>query len=216
MTVPTRSHSQKYNCFLSTTDLQRSRCKGWFLWPTPYTYIHNCLFWWYEMLVWLSRYNKKFWEEPVAYFPLIQHGPHRKTTSPKISRSHGNVFTESLPSNGRETRRQTHRPSSDTKWTAYKITCPTILLFFVIVAVVTCLPTHCLEPKGGIHIQTHRLKGKIDEAHHWDWLKCHDTYTKFHKDWFRHSKFIVGTQQIHRQEGDHISVLWERRLKHLL
>jgi hypothetical protein len=22
----------------STVDLQRSRCKGWFLWPTPYTY----------------------------------------------------------------------------------------------------------------------------------------------------------------------------------
>jgi hypothetical protein len=22
--------------------------------------------------------NKKFWEEPVAYFPLIRHGPHRK------------------------------------------------------------------------------------------------------------------------------------------
>jgi hypothetical protein len=22
--------------------------------------------------------NKKFWEELIAYFPLIQHGPHRK------------------------------------------------------------------------------------------------------------------------------------------
>jgi hypothetical protein len=25
----------------STIDLQRSRCKDWFLWPTPYTYIHT-------------------------------------------------------------------------------------------------------------------------------------------------------------------------------
>jgi hypothetical protein len=25
----------------STIDLQRSLCKGWFLWPTPYTYIHS-------------------------------------------------------------------------------------------------------------------------------------------------------------------------------
>jgi hypothetical protein len=22
--------------------------------------------------------NKKFWEELIAYFPVIQHGPHRK------------------------------------------------------------------------------------------------------------------------------------------
>jgi hypothetical protein len=27
----------------STIDLQRSRCKGWFLWFTPYTYIHTCV-----------------------------------------------------------------------------------------------------------------------------------------------------------------------------
>jgi hypothetical protein len=30
----------------STIDLQRSRCKGWFLWPTPYTYIHTTLTIW--------------------------------------------------------------------------------------------------------------------------------------------------------------------------
>jgi hypothetical protein len=29
---------------LSTIGLQRSRCKGWFLWPTPYTYIWDYTF----------------------------------------------------------------------------------------------------------------------------------------------------------------------------
>jgi hypothetical protein len=24
------------------------------------------------------KYSKKFWEELIAYFPLIRHGPHRK------------------------------------------------------------------------------------------------------------------------------------------
>jgi hypothetical protein len=27
-----------------TIDLERSRCKVWFLWPTPYTYIHACTY----------------------------------------------------------------------------------------------------------------------------------------------------------------------------
>jgi hypothetical protein len=26
----------------------------------------------------ILKQNKKFWEELMAYFPLIQHGPHRK------------------------------------------------------------------------------------------------------------------------------------------
>jgi hypothetical protein len=25
-----------------------------------------------------ALYNKKFWEELIAYFPLIRHGPHRE------------------------------------------------------------------------------------------------------------------------------------------
>jgi hypothetical protein len=31
--------------------------------------------------------------------------------------------------------------------------------------------------------------GGIYEVCHWDGLRCHDIHTKFHKDWFRHSKF---------------------------
>jgi hypothetical protein len=41
---------------------------------------------------------------------------------------------------------------------------------------------------AGIHIQTHRLMGRIYEVLCWDGLRWHDIDTKFHKDWFRHSK----------------------------
>jgi hypothetical protein len=50
-------------------------------------------------------------------------------------------------------------------------------------------------------------------------LRCHGTHTKFHIDWFRHSKVNRGTyMQTHRQQGDIISLLLfyqnkERRLK---
>jgi hypothetical protein len=35
----------------------------------------------------------------------------------------------------------------------------------------------------GIQIQTQRLMERIYEVRRWDGLRCHDIYTKFHKDW---------------------------------
>jgi hypothetical protein len=43
--------------------------------------------------------------------------------------------------------------------------------------------------------------GGIYEIRHSEELRCHDTHTKFHKDWFRHSKVRD------RQHGHHISLL---------
>jgi hypothetical protein len=63
------------------------------------------------------------------------------------------------------------------------------------VAMGTCLPSRCPATTGGIHIKTHRLMGGIYKVRPSDGLKCHDIHTKFHKDWFRHSKFNRG---IHR------------------
>jgi hypothetical protein len=34
------------------------------------------------------------------------------------------------------------------------------------------------------------LMGRIHEVRRWDELGSHDIYTKFHKDWFRHSKVV--------------------------
>jgi hypothetical protein len=49
----------------------------------------------------------------------------------------------------------------------------------------------------GIHIQTHTLMGRIYEVCCWYGLRCHDMHTKFHKNWFRHSK-VDGGGGIHR------------------
>jgi hypothetical protein len=138
------------------------------------------------------RYNRKFWEELIVYFLLIQHGPHRELCIQQFFIAVG----MSLPScylaviGG-----YTDRPTE---------TYPTIfLLLCVFVTVGTCLASHCLAVKGGIHftelcltiegihIQTHRLMVGIYEIRHWDGPRCHHTHTKFHKDWFRYPEVIV-------------------------
>jgi hypothetical protein len=81
--------------------------------------------------------NKKFWEELIAYFPSIKHGPHRKRLPPTILRCHGNVLIEVLPSNDREV----HRHTSPI----------TFVLSRVFVAAWMCLPSRCLAIKWGIH-----------------------------------------------------------------
>jgi hypothetical protein len=52
--------------------------------------------------------------------------------------------------------------------------------------------------------------GGIYESRRWDGLRFHDIYTKFHKDWFRHSKvYMRGCEdsRIHRQHDDLIRLL---------
>jgi hypothetical protein len=56
-----------------------------------------------------------------------------------------------------------------------------------------------------IHIQ--RLVVGIYEVYRSDALSFHDTQTKFHKDWFRHSDVNNGDSQTHRQHRDRISLL---------
>jgi hypothetical protein len=62
----------------------------------------------------------------------------------------------------------------------------------VFVAAVMFLLSRCLATIGGIHIQTHKLMRGIYEVSRWDGPRCHDIHTKFHKDWFRHSKVFSG------------------------
>jgi hypothetical protein len=73
-------------------------------------------------------------------------------TPPINLRCRGNVCTKLL-SNDKMIHRQTHRLSFDKIRTAQKMTSPTIhLLLRVFVATVTCLPSRCLAPNGGIHL----------------------------------------------------------------
>jgi hypothetical protein len=41
----------------STIDHWKSRCKGWILWPTPYTYIHTYLHTWKQCNSWVQRFS---------------------------------------------------------------------------------------------------------------------------------------------------------------
>jgi hypothetical protein len=66
------------------------------------------------------------------------------------------------------------------------------IVAYVFVAAVTFLPSRCLTTIGGVYIQTYRLMGGIYEIRRWDGLRCHDINTKFHKDWFTHSKVDMG------------------------
>jgi hypothetical protein len=92
--------------------------------------------------------NKKFWEELIAYFPLIRHGPHTK---------------------------------KDFSYNSF-VAC-------IFVAAVAFLLIRCLATiEGYIHIYIDRVMGGIYEIRRW----CHDMHTKFHKDWFSHSKLIEG------------------------
>jgi hypothetical protein len=51
--------------------------------------------------------------------------------------------------------------------------------------------------------------GGIYEVCHLDGLRCHDTHTRFNKDWFRHSKVDGegGFIDTHRQHDNLISIL---------
>jgi hypothetical protein len=55
------------------------------------------------------------------------------------------------------------------------------------------LPSRCLATIG-LHIQAHRLMGRINEERRSDGLSCHDMRNKFHKHWFRHTK--VNTEGV--------------------
>jgi hypothetical protein len=109
--------------------------------------------------------NKKLWEELIAYFPRIRHGPHRKRRVQDFFccfvciRCRFSFRTESLPSNDR-----------------------------------------------GVHIQTHRLMGRIYKVRRRDGLKCHDIQSLIKTGLGIH-KLIWGDTQTHRQHGDRISIL---------
>jgi hypothetical protein len=58
---------------------------------------------------WISKVNKKLWEELIAYFPLILHRPHRKWRLQQFFIAAGTVFTEPLPNNDKGIDRKPHK-----------------------------------------------------------------------------------------------------------
>jgi hypothetical protein len=76
----------------------------------------------------------------------------------------------------------------------------------VFIAAVTFLPNRFLATIGRCTYR-HTLMSTIYEERRSGGLRCHDMHTKLYKDWFTHSKVERGNTQIHRQHGDHISIL---------
>jgi hypothetical protein len=79
-------------------------------------------------------YNEKFWEELIAYFPLIRYGPQRKRHVQQFChccvfiRWRCSVLTEPLPSNDRGIHIQTQRDlqsmplrSAQVPWYTYQV-----------------------------------------------------------------------------------------------
>jgi hypothetical protein len=119
--------------------------------------------------------KQKFWEELIAYFPLIQHESHRKQRLEQFFIATGTSLPSCyLATIGGYTDRHTR---------------PTVLLLLrVFVAAGTCLRSPFLAMKIGMQKYTHRLMRRNYEVCCWDGLRCHDKHTKFNKDWLRHSK----------------------------
>jgi hypothetical protein len=70
--------------------------------------------------------KNQFWEEPIAYFPLIGHGPHRKLRQQFFVAVGTCLQSRCLANDMGDT--QTHSISFDTSGRAQNMTRPTMLL----------------------------------------------------------------------------------------
>jgi hypothetical protein len=92
----------------------------------------------------VTKKNKKFREELIAYFPLIRHGPHRKRHLQQFLVAAGTCLSSRcLATIGGYTDRLTGSPlirhGPHRKWHLQQF----------VVAAGTCLPSHCLASMGG-------------------------------------------------------------------
>jgi hypothetical protein len=128
--------------------------------------------------------RNKLWEELIAYFPLIRHGPHWIWLLKQYF-----IVAGTSPSNDRGIHRTTD--------TRPKIRLLRVFFF----ATETCLSSRCLAIKEGIHFteslpsngrrhtHTHRLIGGRDLWSTSLRYSLVPRHTKFYIDWFRHSEF---------------------------
>jgi hypothetical protein len=137
------------------------------------------------------------WPLPFSSFPIIHHPIIRVySLHTKLLRASLDILQKKQEVLGR-----THLLILDTTWTAYKTTCPTILLLFSVY-----LSPHVYmftEPLTSSHIRhTDLQEGFLT----FRWAQVEWCKTNF-KDWFRHLKFDVGGSHIYRHDGDLIKKL---------
>jgi hypothetical protein len=152
--------------------------------------------------------KEEFSYKLIAYFPFIRHGPHRKRCLHQFLVTAGMCLqSRCLAPNIQTCQQSLLLYDMDRK----ENEASTILLLLrVFVATRTFLPTRCLATIEAIYMHIDWLGGgEIFEVRRWDGLRCQDTvyvHTKFHKEWFRHSKVHKGHTQTQRQHGDRISL----------
>jgi hypothetical protein len=89
----------------------------------------------------------------------------KKMARQKMSENGREEIEKAAKKMAKEARRSGKYYSTAFRRAAWKTTRQTIhLLLRVFVAAVTFIPSHCLAPIGGIHIQTHRPTGRIYEV----------------------------------------------------
>jgi hypothetical protein len=144
----------------------------------------------------IFKCNKRIWVKKDCLLSFNITRTTRKTKPPMILRCHRNIFFWVFY-------------LLVTRWyiDQQPYMSNNLLLQCIFAAMGTCLPGHCLVMMGGIltyllrglspqanyrihftepqpNNKTHILMGDIYEVCHWNGLRCHDTHTKFHKDWF--------------------------------
>jgi hypothetical protein len=157
-----------------------------------YSYILWCLLCGWLQQSFLSP-RVKSWEELIAYFHLVRHEPHRKRRFQQLFVAAGT----SLPSCYLATIGDTETHESNNTFIVACIHCRGNVFMEQIPSVKGGIySAETLSSNDmGIHTRTHRLMGGVYAVRCWDGCRCHDIHTKFHTDWFRHSKFIRGDSQ---------------------
>jgi hypothetical protein len=116
-------------------------------------------------------FNKKFWEELIACFPLIRHRPHKRRHLQQFFVAAGTcLLSRSLVTIGGYTDRPTDPPLI--RHGQYR---KRRLQQFFYCCVIRCIAT--IRGDTHIDIQTHRLMRGIYEVHRRDGLRCHDICT---------------------------------------
>jgi hypothetical protein len=130
----------------------------------------------YYFIVKFIEKSKKRWEELIAYFPLLTHGPHRKRRLKIFFIS----ARTTLPSCYLATIGGYRDRPTSTRVQQFYCCVYSLLQIDDYRAVVYewkeayILPSLWLTTIEGIHIQTHRLMEGTYEVLRWDALGCHD------------------------------------------
>jgi hypothetical protein len=156
----------------------------------------------FSFLLKKSRIKKReFWEELIAYCPIIRHRPHRQRRIQQFFVAAGTWLPLSCNDWG------IHKPADSPLIRHGPHRKRRVQQFFVpCIGAVTCIPSRWLSTKGRY---TYTQTDGIYEVCYWDGIRCHDIRVYSYIPSF--VKIGSGIQKLihghHRRNGDRISIL---------